>query len=98
MKTMSITPQIVQRVAHLARLDLSKEGLEWAQKNLEGIVRWVDQLSAIPTEAVDPIYSVHLKQMPTRADKITDGGKANAVLANAPDESLMMFRVPKFVE
>jgi aspartyl-tRNA(Asn)/glutamyl-tRNA(Gln) amidotransferase subunit C len=36
--------------------------------------------------------------MPMREDVVTDGGKAEAVLANAPDREGEYFGVPKVVE
>jgi aspartyl-tRNA(Asn)/glutamyl-tRNA(Gln) amidotransferase subunit C len=49
-------------------------------------------------EGVEPMTSVQPMLMKKRADEITDGGKAEDVLANAPARQGEYFLVPKVVE
>jgi len=88
----------VKNVADLARLALD-EGREAAlESELKSILSFVEQLSEVDTKDVEPMTSVVAMTQRLRADQVTDGDKAEAVLANAPDRVADFFAVPKVVE
>jgi len=95
---MSIDQKTVHKIAHLARLNISADHVPEVQNRLNQILQWIEQLNEIDTSHVEPLFSVHLKEMPQRSDTVTDGQCAEAVLANAPEKDLDMFVVPKVVE
>lgn len=95
---MHIDEKTVRKIAELSRLDLKDEQVAPYQESLGQILSWVEQLSEVNTDGVEPLTSVHISEMPQRDDIINDGGQANCVLANAPDKDLNMFAVPKVVE
>lgn len=95
---MEIDENTVRKIGRLARIRIEENDFAKYQKGLTQILSWVDQLSAVNTDGIAPLTSVHIQEMPIRADVIHDGGQANAVLANAPDSALNMFAVPKVVE
>ena len=71
------------------------------QAELNGILGWIEQLQAVDTDGVEPMAggsAVTLAAAPLRADTVTEGGMAEAVLANAPDRMGEYFGVPKVVE
>ncbi|MHC4844817.1 MAG: Asp-tRNA(Asn)/Glu-tRNA(Gln) amidotransferase subunit GatC [Planctomycetota bacterium] len=57
-----IDPQIVQRVAELARLGLSEAELSAASAKLQGILAHFEALQAVDTEGVEPL--VHAIETP----------------------------------
>jgi aspartyl-tRNA(Asn)/glutamyl-tRNA(Gln) amidotransferase subunit C len=65
---------------------------------LNGIFAWVQQLNEVNVEGVPPLTSVVAQRLKMREDKITDGGNANALMANAPQGEDHFFVVPKVVE
>jgi aspartyl-tRNA(Asn)/glutamyl-tRNA(Gln) amidotransferase subunit C len=68
---------------------------------LNGILGWIEQLQAVPTEGVEPMAGgapTDTPSLPLRADAVSDGGQAEAILANAPDRIGAWFGVPKVVE
>lgn len=95
---MQIDEKTVYKIAHLARLNIQEAQVQGIQQSLTQILNWVDQLNQVDASTIDPLFSVHLQEMPQRPDIITDGNKADEVLANAPEEDLGMFAVPKVVE
>ena len=95
---MAVDAATVKRVAHLARIKVSDEEAESLRGELNGILQWVEQLNEVDVSGVEPMTSVLPMEMKKRADKVTDGGKANDVLANAPAHEGSYFVVPKVVE
>jgi aspartyl-tRNA(Asn)/glutamyl-tRNA(Gln) amidotransferase subunit C len=53
---------------------------------------------AVADEEVEPMTSVTPMAMKTRKDEVTDGGIADAIMANAPAREDHFFLVPKVVE
>ena len=95
---MSLDLQTVRRVASLARLRLEEGEDLRLQGEINGIVGWIEQLNAVDVEGVEPLSGAGGTAMPMRDDAVTDGGRAEAVLGNAPDREGEFFAVPKVVE
>jgi aspartyl-tRNA(Asn)/glutamyl-tRNA(Gln) amidotransferase subunit C len=98
---MSLDAATVRRIASLARIRLEEEEVGRMQAELNGILGWIEQLRAVDTEGVAPMAGgapAGEPAMRMRADKVTDGGQPDAVLANAPDRMGAYFGVPKVVE
>lgn len=95
---MHIDEKTVRKIGNLSRLEIKEGQLGPYQESLTQILSWVEQLSEVNTDGVEPLTSVHISEMPQRADIVNDGGQANCVLANAPEKDLNMFAVPKVVE
>ena len=105
---MSLDKDTVARIARLARLKVPEEELGSLAGELSGILAWIEQLGEVDTKDVEPLSSVSDVTLPMRADKVTDGGIAAKVLANAPGGAVYIdagdrnaggfFTVPKVVE
>jgi aspartyl-tRNA(Asn)/glutamyl-tRNA(Gln) amidotransferase subunit C len=95
---MSVDADTVRRVAHLARIAVADEEVENLQGELNAILAFVEQLGAVDVAGVEPMTSVMPMAMKMREDKVTDGGIADAVIANAPAHEHHFFLVPKVVE
>lgn len=65
---------------------------------LNQILGFVEQLSALDTENVPPMTSVVPHQLRRRVDRVTDGGVQDKVLSNAPEATEGFYVVPKVVE
>ena len=52
---MGLSLEQIQRLAHLARIQISQDELPQLSEQLSGIVALVDQLSQVPTEGVEPM-------------------------------------------
>ncbi|MEL6217047.1 MAG: Asp-tRNA(Asn)/Glu-tRNA(Gln) amidotransferase subunit GatC [Pseudomonadota bacterium] len=95
---MSIDIDTARRIAHLARIRVEDDRLPQLADELSGILGWVEQLSEIDVEGVEPMTSVTPMALPMREDQVTDGDRQADVLANAPDAREGFFTVPKVVE
>ncbi len=95
---MSVDLATVKRVARLARLAVSDEQAERMTGELNGILGFVEQLDEVDVTGVEPMTSVTPMAMKKRADVVTDGNKAEAIVANAPATDRNFFQVPKVVE
>jgi aspartyl-tRNA(Asn)/glutamyl-tRNA(Gln) amidotransferase subunit C len=95
---MSVDLATVRRVAHLARIAVADEEVEHLRGEINAILAFVEQLAEVDVNNVEPMTSVTPMTMKMRNDEITDGGIADAILANAPAREDHFFLVPKVVE
>jgi aspartyl-tRNA(Asn)/glutamyl-tRNA(Gln) amidotransferase subunit C len=95
---MSVDIQTVKRVAHLARIAVTPEEAERMTGELNAILGFVEQLNEVDVSGVEPMSSVIPTEMKKRPDRVTDGGKAADIVANAPATEENFFLVPKVVE
>ena len=95
---MAIDAATVRKVAHLARIKTPDDRLEPLAGELNGIMSWIDQLNEVDVEGVEPMTSVIPMVMKKRTDVVTDGAKADDIVANAPASEDHFFVVPKVVE
>ena len=95
---MSVDLQTVKRVAKLARIAVTDDHAEKMVGELNTILGFVEQLSEVDVEGVEPMTSVVETTMKKREDVVTDGNKADDIVANAPLSEDNFFMVPKVVE
>jgi aspartyl-tRNA(Asn)/glutamyl-tRNA(Gln) amidotransferase subunit C len=95
---MSADADTVRRIAQLARIALADDEAEHLREELNAILAFVEQLSEVNVDGVEPMTSVIPMQMRKRADVVTDGGIADEILKNAPAAEDHFFVVPKVVE
>jgi aspartyl-tRNA(Asn)/glutamyl-tRNA(Gln) amidotransferase subunit C len=94
----SVDSATVRRIARLARIAVKDDEVEHLEGELNAMLAFVEQLSEVNVTGVEPMTSVTPMKMRQRSDKITDGGIAPDVLANAPARQDDYFMVPKVVE
>ncbi|PZO70954.1 MAG: Asp-tRNA(Asn)/Glu-tRNA(Gln) amidotransferase GatCAB subunit C [Sphingomonas taxi] len=95
---MSVDTATVRRVARLARIAVSEEDVATMQGELNAILGFVEQLGEVDVSGVEPMTSVMPMDMKKREDAVTDGHKADDIVANAPATEDHFFLVPKVVE
>jgi aspartyl-tRNA(Asn)/glutamyl-tRNA(Gln) amidotransferase subunit C len=95
---MSVDATTVRRIARLARIAVADDEIAHLQNELNAILAFVEQLSEVKVDGVAPMTSVTPMEMKKRADVVTDGDNAEAVLKNAPATQDNYFLVPKVVE
>jgi aspartyl-tRNA(Asn)/glutamyl-tRNA(Gln) amidotransferase subunit C len=91
-------PVDVRRIAHLARIAVEDDEVEHLEGELNAMLAFVEQLSEVNVEGVEPMTSVIPMAMKRRADVVTDGGIADDIVRNAPASENHFFLVPKVVE
>jgi aspartyl-tRNA(Asn)/glutamyl-tRNA(Gln) amidotransferase subunit C len=95
---MSVDAATVRRIAHLARIAVAESEVEHLRGELNAILAFVEQLSEVNVEGVEPMTSVIPMEMKKRADVVNDGEIADDVVRNAPETQDHFFLVPKVVE
>ena len=99
---MALTPNDIARVANLARLELRADETERVLDQLNGFFSLVDQMSAIPTDGVEPLAhpaailgEVALR---LREDIASEPNQRDASQISAPAVERGLFLVPKVIE
>lgn len=88
----------VQKVAHLARLQLSPEEEAAFTTQLSSILEYFEQLSELDTENVPPTtHAVELSNI-ARPDTLDPFPGREALLQAAPDRDDDFFRVPQILD
>ncbi len=95
---MSIDESTAARVAKLARIKVEPERLPALAAEFNTILGFIEQLSEVDVDGVEPMTSVTPQRLKRREDIVTDGSQQEAVLTNAPDAREGFFAVPKVVE
>src|SRR5436190_3119290 len=70
---MSVDPDTVRRIAQLARIAVADDEVEHLREELNAILAFVEQLSEVDVEGVEPMTSVIPIEMKKRPDVVTDG-------------------------
>jgi aspartyl-tRNA(Asn)/glutamyl-tRNA(Gln) amidotransferase subunit C len=88
----------VEHVARLTRLALTEAELERMREQLNSILAHLDTLRAVDTTGVEP--TSHAVDVVTvmREDEVEPCLPRDAMLANAPDRSGELVRVPRIIE
>lgn len=99
---MSLTPEDVNRIAHLARLDLSDTEANAMLSQLNGFFGIVEQMGAVDTRGIEPLYTplstVQDVQLRLRDDVVTEGNERERNQRSAPAVENGLFLVPKVIE
>ena len=95
---MSVDADTVRRIAHLARIAVTEAEVPHLQGALNTMLAFVEQLSEVDVDGVEPMTSVMPMEMKKRPDVVNDGEIADDVVANAPATENHFFLVPKVVE
>ncbi len=95
---MKIDTQIVNKLAHLSRLEFNDaEKVEMAN-NLEKILDWMDKLNEVNTDGVEPLRHISAEINVFREDVAINRLSQAEALSNAPEHDSDYFRVPKVID
>lgn len=99
---MALTPQQVQRIAQLARLELSDNASRAMQDQLNSFFHIVDQMQAVDTRGVEPLYTplsaIAAVNLRLRDDVVTETDQREANQRSAPAVEDGLFLVPQVLE
>jgi aspartyl-tRNA(Asn)/glutamyl-tRNA(Gln) amidotransferase subunit C len=90
-----INREQVQKVAHLARLQLTSEEEEKFTTQLNGILDYFEQLSELDVSNVEPTTRAIDVSNITRIDALQPWKDRESLMNNAPDRDGDFFKVPK---
>ena len=95
---MSVDAATIRRIAHLARIAVEDAEIEHLKSEINAILAFIEELSEVNIDGVEPMTSVMPMKLPMREDIVSDGGDSARILANAPQTEDGFFVVPKVVE
>lgn len=91
---MSLTDAEVRRIAYLARLELSDDEVAMVRPQLDRILEFIESLSALDTENVEPMTTALDVDNRWRGDLLVSGLSNAQALGNAPAHDEECFLVP----
>ena len=92
---MHIDKNTVDKLAHLARLEFSEAEKETMVQDMDKILAFVDKISELDLEGVEPLVYLTEDQNVMRKDEVITQVTKDEALKNAPDKDTDYFRVPK---
>jgi aspartyl-tRNA(Asn)/glutamyl-tRNA(Gln) amidotransferase subunit C len=95
---MSVDAATVRRIAQLARIAVSETEVPHLQGELNAMLAFVEQLSEVDVDGIEPMTSVMPMEMKKRPDVVNDGGIPDDIVRNAAATEDHFFLVPKVVE
>jgi aspartyl-tRNA(Asn)/glutamyl-tRNA(Gln) amidotransferase subunit C len=93
-----ITPEDVEHVAELARLELTAVEKEQFITQLNNILTYIQKLNELDTTGVEPTSHVIPMFNVLRDDEVQPSLERELALQNAPQESHFFFKVPRIIE
>jgi len=94
---MQIDKDLISRLEHLARLELSELERQQIMGDLNDILTMVEKLQALDTEKVEPLVYLNQDVNVWRKDIINNQVNRADALKNAPDQDGTYFKVPKVI-
>lgn len=95
---MKITDEIVDHIAHLARLKFEGEKKVAIKQDMENIISFMDILSELPTDNVEPLIFMNDSVNVLREDIPVVSLTQVEALKNAPKKDSDYFRIPKVLD
>jgi aspartyl-tRNA(Asn)/glutamyl-tRNA(Gln) amidotransferase subunit C len=99
---MSLTPDQLQRIALLARIEVSAEEAQGVAERLNRVLGMIDQLQAVDTEGVEPMSHALDAQLSVRQrlrpDAVTEPDRRDDYQKGAPAVEQGLYLVPKVIE
>lgn len=95
---MSLSPDEVRRIAHLARLATTDEELPGYAQELSSILELVDRMNAADTAGVTPMAHPQHATQRLRPDEVTEPDDRERYQRNAPAVERGLYLVPRVVE
>lgn len=92
---MKLDKETVEKLAHLARLEFSEEEKESMLQDMDKILAFVEKISEMELEGVEPLVYLTEEGNMLRKDKVVYQVSKDEALKNAPDKDTDYFRVPK---
>ena len=95
---MKINRELLDKIAHLARLEFNDKDAEKMMQDMSAIVSWVEKLNEVDTTGIEPLTTMSHEVNALRDDKTQTELTREDVLKNAPLKNEDYFRVPKVLE
>lgn len=95
---MKINRELLDKIAHLSRLEFDEKDAGKMMNDMSEIVEWVEKLKEVNTEGVEPLTTMSHEVNAVREDEISGHLSHERALLHAPKKDADYFRVPKVLE
>ncbi len=92
-----IDRELVQKIAHLARLKITSEEVESYTSHLDSILEYIQQLNTVDTTNVEPTNFMAPAHDPLRDDGEVSSLTHEEILQNGPIVKKEHFAIPKVI-
>lgn len=95
---MSLGPDDVKQIAHLARLQIDQQNIDGYASSLSNILDMVERMNEVDTTNIQPM--AHPMDVPQRlrADEVLEENQRDAFQAIAPKTENGLYLVPRVIE
>jgi aspartyl-tRNA(Asn)/glutamyl-tRNA(Gln) amidotransferase subunit C len=95
---MSFTTADVEKLAELAKLNVTKDQLDSLTNDLSRILELVEKMDQEDTKDIPPLAHPLESSQPLRTDAISEANQRELFQKNAPQVQAGLYIVPQFVE
>jgi aspartyl-tRNA(Asn)/glutamyl-tRNA(Gln) amidotransferase subunit C len=95
---MKIDRALLDKIAHLSRLEFDEKDATKMMQDMTAIVEWVEKLKEVNTDGVEPLTTMSYEINSLREDQVGQHLSHERALRNAPSKDDDYFRVPKVLE
>jgi len=95
---MTINKEAVKKISKLSRIASNDEFETSMIKDLNTILKFVDQLNEVDTKDIEPLSSVVEQKLFQRGDIVKKMNEKEEILKNSPNKNENYFVVPKVIE
>lgn len=95
---MKIDRALLDKIAHLSRLEFDEKDAGKMMKDMTAIVEWVEKLKEVDTDGVEPLTTMSHEINVLREDEVKEHLSHTRALGTAPKKDADYFRVPKVLE
>jgi aspartyl-tRNA(Asn)/glutamyl-tRNA(Gln) amidotransferase subunit C len=95
---MEVTKELVEKLAHLARLNFTEDEKTEIREDLSKMIDFVDKLNEVDTTGVEPMIHMSREVNILREDEVAGSVSRENALKNAPATTGEFFTVPKVIK
>lgn len=95
---MKIDRNLLNKMAHLSRLEIDEKDAEKTMEDMTAIVEWVEKLNEVDTTGIEPLTTMSFEINSLREDKVSSHLDHKKALGVAPNADVDYFRVPKVLD
>jgi len=95
---MEVNDVMVDKLAHLSRLEFNETEKEEIRKDLQRMIAFVDKLNELDLDGVGPMLFMSEEVNVLREDEIKGSISREEALKNAPLHDEQFFKVPKVIK
>lgn len=95
---MEVNDALVEKLAHLARLEFNATEKEEIKKDLQKMISFVEKLNELDLTGTAPLLHMSDEINVLRDDEVKGSIPRDQALKNAPDHDERFFKVPKIIK